>query len=46
VLVPGHDLPMTQDNGRIQYIGKRDAAIKAWFGEDIGTTTLIELNAR
>ena len=46
VLVPGHDLPMTQEDGRIQYIGKREAAIKAWFGEDIGTTTLIELNAR
>jgi len=45
VLVPGHDLPMTQKNGHIEYIGKREAALKAWFGEDIETTTLIELKA-
>jgi N-acyl homoserine lactone hydrolase len=46
VLVPGHDLPMTQRDGHIEYIGKREAALKAWFGEDIETTTLIELGAR
>jgi len=43
VLVPGHDLPMTQQDGRIQYIGKREAALKVWFGESIEQTTLIEL---
>jgi N-acyl homoserine lactone hydrolase len=46
ILVPGHDLPMTQKDGRISYIGKRDAALKVWFGEDLGTSTLIELTAR
>lgn len=46
VLVPGHDLPMTQENGRIAYIGKRDAALKAWFGEDLEATALIELGPR
>jgi len=46
VLVPGHDLPMIQKDGRIEYIAKREAALKAWFGEDIETTTLIELGAR
>jgi N-acyl homoserine lactone hydrolase len=43
ILVPGHDLPMTQQHGRIEYIGRRKAALKAWFGEDIETTTLIDL---
>jgi hypothetical protein len=34
---------MTQKDGRIEYIGKREAALRAWFGEDIETTTLIDL---
>lgn len=46
ILVPGHDLPMTQKGGRISYIGERDAKLKVWFGEDLETTTLIELRAR
>ena len=46
VLVPGHDLPMTQKDGQVEYIGKREAALKAWFGESIEDTTLIELNLR
>jgi glyoxylase-like metal-dependent hydrolase (beta-lactamase superfamily II) len=46
VLIPGHDLPMTQNDGRIAYIGKREAALKAWFGENLETTTLIELGPR
>ena len=43
ILIPGHDLPMTQQDGRIEYIGSRKAALRAWFGEDIETTTLIDL---
>jgi N-acyl homoserine lactone hydrolase len=43
VLVPGHDLPMTQADGRISYLGKRDAALKVWNGDDLETTTLIQL---
>jgi glyoxylase-like metal-dependent hydrolase (beta-lactamase superfamily II) len=46
VLIPGHDLPMTQEGGRISYIGKREAALKVWFGENLETTTLIELGPR
>ncbi len=45
ILVPGHDLPMTQKDGRTQYLGKRKAALKAWFGEDLEMTTTFELNA-
>jgi len=46
VLIPGHDLPMTQKDGRISYIGKRQAALKMWFGENLEMTTLIELGPR
>lgn len=43
VLVPGHDLPMTQDAGKIAYIGKREAAITCWYGDGMDTTTRFEL---
>jgi len=46
VLIPGHDLPMTQKDGKITYIGKRQAALKMWFGDDLERTTLIELGPR
>jgi len=44
ILVPGHDLPMTQDKGKITYLGKRDAKLKAWFGENLEETTLFDLS--
>ncbi len=43
IVVPGHDLPMVQTDGRIAYLGKREAAIRAWFGNDLETTTSFEL---
>jgi glyoxylase-like metal-dependent hydrolase (beta-lactamase superfamily II) len=43
IVVPGHDLPMTLENGRTQYLGKREAAITAWYGDDMEQTTLFEL---
>lgn len=43
ILVPGHDVPMVQKNGRIEYLGRREAAIQAWYGDDMETTTLFEL---
>jgi hypothetical protein len=36
---------MTQENGVTSYIGKREAAITAWFGDDMETTTLFKLTA-
>jgi len=45
VLVPGHDVPMTQADGRTEYLGKRDAAVLAWFGDDLETTTIFRLDA-
>ncbi len=43
ILVPGHDLPMTQEGGVTRYLGKREAQISAWFGDGMDQTTLIEL---
>jgi glyoxylase-like metal-dependent hydrolase (beta-lactamase superfamily II) len=45
ILVPGHDIPMVQEDGRTAYLGKRDATIYAWFGDDLETTTSFELVA-
>lgn len=43
IVVPGHDVPMVLDNGKPHYIGKRDSAITAWYGDDMETTTLFKL---
>lgn len=43
ILVPGHDLPMMQENGVPRYLGKREAAMRAWYGEDLEETTVISL---
>lgn len=46
VLVPGHDLPMVQDAGKVCYLGRREAAIRAWYGEDLNQTTVISLTGK
>lgn len=46
VVIPGHDLPMLQDDGATRYIGQREAAISAWYGDDMEQTTLIQLVVR
>ena len=43
ILVPGHDLPMIQEDGKVRYVGEREAAIRAWFAEDLNETTVISL---
>jgi N-acyl homoserine lactone hydrolase len=43
IVVPGHDIPMVQKDGRPAYLGPREATIKAWFGDDLETTTSFEL---
>jgi N-acyl homoserine lactone hydrolase len=45
VLVPGHDVPMTQVDGCTEYLGQRDARVMAWFGDDLETTTVFRLQA-
>ncbi|MEK9672562.1 MAG: MBL fold metallo-hydrolase [Rhodospirillaceae bacterium] len=43
ILVPGHDLPMIQKDGDAVYMGKREAAIRAWYGDDLNETTVFSL---
>ena len=43
VLVPGHDLPMTQENGVTSYLGTREAGVRSWLGDDLETTTVFQL---
>jgi len=43
ILVPGHDVPMVQKNGKTKYIDKREAAISVWYGDDMESTTLFKL---
>lgn len=45
VLVPGHDVPMVLEEGRPAFIGKREAVIRAWFGETLDQLTTFELVA-
>jgi len=43
ILVPGHDLPMVLEDGAPRYLCEREAAIRAWYGEDLNETTVISL---
>jgi N-acyl homoserine lactone hydrolase len=43
VVVPGHDLPMILQEGQPVYLGQREAAISAWFGDGLEQTTRFEL---
>ena len=43
ILVPGHDLPMVLEDGQPRYLGEREAAIRAWYGEGLNETTVISL---
>ena len=36
---------MTQIDGRIEYLAPRNAAVKAWFGNDLETMTSFALKA-
>jgi len=43
IVVPGHDVPMVLEDGKPKYIDKREAAITAWYGDDMETTTFFKL---
>lgn len=43
VVIPGHDLPMLQEDGVVRFIGKREAAIRVWYGDGMEQTTTIDL---
>jgi hypothetical protein len=46
IVIPGHDVPMAQENGKPRYIGKREAAITAWYGDDLETKTRFDLTGK
>ena len=43
--MPGHDIPMIQNEGRIEYLAPRSAVVKAWFGDNLETMTSFELKS-
>jgi glyoxylase-like metal-dependent hydrolase (beta-lactamase superfamily II) len=43
IVVPGHDMPMVMEKDEAKFITKREAAIVAWYGDDMETTTLFKL---
>jgi glyoxylase-like metal-dependent hydrolase (beta-lactamase superfamily II) len=43
IVVPGHDVPLAQEDGVVRKLGKHEAAIKSWFDNDLETTTLFSL---
>lgn len=45
LLVPGHDMPMLLRDGTPEFVGRREAAITAWFGDSLEQTTRFELTA-
>lgn len=44
IVVPGHDLPMTQEDGVTRYLGSREAGVRSWLGDDLESTTVFELS--
>lgn len=43
IVIPGHDLPMVLEEGVPRFLGQREAAIRAWYGNTMEQTTLIDL---
>jgi N-acyl homoserine lactone hydrolase len=43
IMVPGHDMPMTQENGRTTDLAKRESTLTAWFGDNLETVTSFAL---
>ncbi|MGA2991007.1 MAG: MBL fold metallo-hydrolase [Candidatus Korobacteraceae bacterium] len=43
IVIPGHDVAMVQENGRTRYLDERPAAILAWYGDDMESTTRFDL---
>lgn len=43
IVLPGHDRPMILKDGVPAYVGKLEASIKSWTGDDMETTTVFQL---
>lgn len=46
VLIPGHDVAMSQEDGRCRYLDERVASVNAWYGDDLADITKIDLVPR
>ena len=46
LLVPGHDVPMVLDGDKTRYLGRREAAIMAWFGDDLEQVKTFQLDMK
>ena len=43
ILVPGHDIPLMQRDGRTEYLAQREVTLTAWFGDNLETVTAFKL---
>jgi glyoxylase-like metal-dependent hydrolase (beta-lactamase superfamily II) len=43
IVIPGHDLPMVQENGRCRYLTERSAGIEARLSDDFDAPTVFNL---
>jgi glyoxylase-like metal-dependent hydrolase (beta-lactamase superfamily II) len=43
IVVPGHDVPLIQRDGRIEYLERHEAAVRATFGDDPEACDIIDL---
>jgi N-acyl homoserine lactone hydrolase len=46
IVIPGHDVPMTQNAGQCSYLDKREATIEAWYGDDLTQVSSVDLGPR
>ncbi len=46
VVIPGHDVAMVLENGKPRYLGKREAAITAWYGDELEAKTWFDLTEK
>ncbi len=43
VIIPGHDIAMSQQDGHCRYLDERVATVNAWYGSDLEDVTKIDL---
>jgi glyoxylase-like metal-dependent hydrolase (beta-lactamase superfamily II) len=46
IVVPGHDVPLIQKEGRIEYLERHEAAVRVSFGDDPQACDVIDLTAK
>lgn len=43
IMVPGHDIPMTQADGRTTYLARREVTLTAWLGDNLESISSFKL---